>query len=208
MNNFTTVTNPLVKRDLTILRDKYTEQEDFRRALKRLGCNLAIAISDKFELAEKDVLTPLEKTTGHEISKQITLIPILRAGLSMVDPFLDLIPEAKVGHIGLERNEETLQPASYYYKTPSDLDKGITIILDPMLATGGSASVAIDYIKDRGATNIIFACIVAAPRGVERINNYHPEVPIYATVLDRQLNDVGYIVPGLGDAGDRTFGTL
>lgn len=208
MENLTIVSNPLVKRDITILRDKFTEQDDFRRAIARLSGSLAVKISERFEVAEKDVLTPLEKTTGHILAKQVVLIPILRAGLSMVDPFLSLIPDAKVGHIGLERNEETLEPGSYYYKTPSDMENSITIVLDPMLATGGSAAVAIDYIKDRGAADIIMACLIAAPEGVEKMDSRHPEIPVYTAALDRQLNDAGYIVPGLGDAGDRTFGTL
>ncbi|BDQ01694.1 uracil phosphoribosyltransferase [Ignavibacterium sp.] len=208
MKNFYIVDHPLIKKDLTILRDKNTQPEIFRSALQRISNLLAAEISKNIILEQTEVETPLEKTIGYKLKKQIVLVPVLRAGLGMVNGFLELIPDSKVGHIGLQRNEETLEPIEYYFKTPSELEKSDTILLDPMLATGGSASGAITYLKNRGAQTIYFACIVAAPKGVQRINSDHPEVKIYSASLDRELNNKGYILPGLGDAGDRTFGTL
>lgn len=208
MKNIYIVDHPLIKKDLTTLRDKNTQPEIFRSALQRISVLLASEISKNILLAEIEVETPLEKTIGYKLKKQIVLVPVLRAGLGMVNGFLELIPDSKVGHIGLQRNEETLEPIEYYFKTPSELEKSDVILLDPMLATGGSASGAITYLKNRGAQTIYFACIVAAPQGVQRINSDHPEVKIYSASLDRELNNKGYILPGLGDAGDRTFGTL
>lgn len=208
MNNFIIVDHPLIKKDLTIIRDVNTSTEIFRITVERISSILCVEVSKNFPLTEKEIETPLEKTIGFELSRQVVLIPILRAGLGMVNGFLELIPNAKVGHIGLQRNEETLEPIEYYFKTPQQLDNSEVILLDPMLATGGSAVEAINYIKKRGVKNLYFVCIVAAPVGVERIQKIHPDVKIFASVLDRQLNDKGYILPGLGDAGDRTFGTL
>lgn len=208
MKNFYIVDHPLIKKDLTTLRDKNTKPEIFRSALQRISNLLAAEISKNILIEEIEVETPLEKTTGYRLMKQIVLVPVLRAGLGMVNGFLELIPDSKVGHIGLQRNEETLEPIEYYFKTPSELEKSDVILLDPMLATGGSASGAISYLKNRGASSIYFACIVAAPKGVQRINSDHPDVKIYSASLDRELNSKGYILPGLGDAGDRTFGTL
>lgn len=208
MKNLYIVNHPLIKKDLTILRDKNTQPEIFRAALFRVSNILASEISKNIELVEFEVETPLEKTTGYKLKKQIVLVPVLRAGLGMVNGFLELIPDSKVGHIGLQRNEETLEPVEYYFKTPSELEQSEVILLDPMLATGGSASGAISYLKNKGAQSIYFACVVAAPKGVERIVNDHPDVKIYCSSLDRELNNKGYILPGLGDAGDRTFGTL
>lgn len=208
MKNLYIVDHPLIKKDLTILRDKNTQPEIFRSALQRISNLLAAEISKNISLEETEIETPLEKTVGYKLKKQIVLVPVLRAGLGMVNGFLELIPDSKVGHIGLQRNEETLEPIEYYFKTPSELEKSDVILLDPMLATGGSASGAITYLKRKGALTIYFACIVAAPKGVERINSDHPDVKIYSASLDRELNNKGYILPGLGDAGDRTFGTL
>jgi uracil phosphoribosyltransferase len=150
----------------------------------------------------------LEKTQGAKLTHDIILVPVLRAGLGMVNGFLQIIPEAKVGHIGLQRDEETLKPIEYYYKVPKHLETAEVVMLDPMLATGGSASEALKYLKKRGASKLVFACLVAAPEGIDRIKSEHPDVKIYAAALDRELNSKGYILPGLGDAGDRTFGTL
>ncbi len=208
MKNLHIVQNPIVKRDITYLRNKETKEYQFRLALKRIAYSLAIEISKNFDLMEVEVETPLEKTVGYKLSKQIVLVPVLRAGLSFVDSFLEMIPSAKVGHIGLARDEKTLQPIEYYFKTPSNLDVSQTIVLDPMLATGGSASAAITYLKEKGANDITFAGLIAAPEGVERLQNDHPDVQIYIAALDRELNEHGYILPGLGDAGDRTYGTL
>jgi uracil phosphoribosyltransferase len=208
MNNFTLVNNPLVKVDMTRLRNKNTREDDFRNSIKRISYSLAIEISNFFELEEIPVKTPLEQTTGYRLKHQVVLVPVLRAGLSMVNAFIDVMPDAKVGHIGLQRDEKTLQPIDYYYKTPKGLDKAKVILLDPMLATGGSASAAIRYLKERGARNCLFGCLIAAPQGIRKIEADHPEVKIFCSVLDRDLNEKGYIIPGLGDAGDRTYGTL
>lgn len=208
MSNFIIVNHPLIKKDLTILRDVNTTTELFRSAVNRISNILCVEVSKNIPLIEKEIETPLEKTIGFELSKQIVLIPILRAGLGMVNGFLELIPNAKVGHIGLQRNEKTLEPIEYYFKTPQELETSEVILLDPMLATGGSAVEAIKYVKKRGVKNLYFVSIVAAPIGIEKVQKHHPDVKIIAAVLDRQLNDKGYILPGLGDAGDRTFGTL
>lgn len=208
MKNLFLVDNPLVKRDVTILRNKETDTAAFRAALNRVSYAIAIEIAKSIQLEEIEVQTPLEKTVGYKIKKQIVFVPVLRAGLSMVDAFLKMIPDAKVGHIGLQRDEVTLQPIDYYYKTPKNLDESLTIVLDPMLATGGSAVVSFRSLKQKGANNCILACLIAAPEGISKMNEEHPDVPIYTASLDRQLNEVGYILPGLGDAGDRTFGTF
>lgn len=208
MDNLFIVDNPLVNRDITILRDKKTKEYEFRHAMKRIAYCLAIEISKNFELKKIEVHTPLEKTLGYELNQQIVLVPVLRAGLSFVNSFLELMPEAKVGHIGIQRDEKTLQPIDYYYKTPQNLHVSKVIILDPMLATGGSASAAIGFLKERGANQIILACLIAAPEGIKKIISDHPDVKMYIAKVDRQLNENGYILPGLGDAGDRTFGTI
>ena len=208
MKKLIIVDNPLVRRDVTILRDKETDPNGFRLALDRVSHSIAIEISKSFDLTEFEVETPLEKTKGYKFSKQVILVPVLRAGLSMVSSFLEMIPDAKVGHIGLQRDEKTLQPIDYYYKTPKNLDESITIVLDPMLATGGSAVASFNSLKQKGAKKCILACLIAAPEGVEKMNSEHPDIAIYTAALDRQLNSVGYILPGLGDAGDRNFGTL
>ncbi|RPI77177.1 MAG: uracil phosphoribosyltransferase [Desulfobacteraceae bacterium] len=208
MNNFILVDNPLVKVDVTRLRDKNTREDGFRNSIKRISYALALEISKEFELEEFPVETPLEKTVGHGLRHPVVLVPVLRAGLSMVSAFFDVMPDAKVGHIGLQRDEKTLQPIDYYYKTPKELEKAKVILLDPMLATGGSASAAMKYLKARGARNCLFGCLIAAPEGIRKMEADHPEVKIFSAVLDRGLNEKGYIVPGVGDAGDRTYGTL
>jgi uracil phosphoribosyltransferase len=208
MKNFFVVNHPLVKRDLTILRDKNSNQEQFRNALRRVSLAMAIEISRDFSLIDFSIDTPLETTIGYKLHKEICLIPILRAGLSMLDGFLTVLPDASVGHIGIQRNETTLQPEDYYFKTPRNIGNMRPIILDPMLATGGSASAAVSFVKQKGAKDIILACVIAAPEGVKKLEEEHRDVKIFAAALDRQLNDKGYILPGLGDAGDRTFGTL
>ena len=206
--NFFLIQHPVIKRDVTILRDKNTDSETFRAALQRVSNILAVELSREFRLTETEVETPLEKTQGAKLTHDIILVPVLRAGLGMVNGFLQIIPEAKVGHIGLQRDEETLKPIEYYYKVPKHLETAEVVMLDPMLATGGSASEALKYLKKRGASKLVFACLVAAPEGIDKIKSEHPDVKIYAAALDRQLNSKGYILPGLGDAGDRTFGTL
>ena len=206
--NLILIKHPLVERDITILRDKKTKSEIFRSAVTRISNVLAVEISNAFSLARFNVDTPLEKTNGYKLKQEVVLIPVLRAGLAMVEGFLQLIPDSKLGHVGLERNETTLQPNRYYFKTPKNLSKSEVILLDPMLATGGSASAAINFLKKRGSKNLVFACLLAAPDGVKKLLKDHPDVIIFSAALDRQLNSKGYILPGLGDAGDRTFGTL
>ena len=208
MKNLTIIDNPLIKRDITYLRHHETREYQFRLAVRRIAYILASEISKEFSTTEIEVETPLEITKGHKLAKQIVLVPVLRAGLSLVNSFIEMIPQAKVGHIGLQRDEETLQPVDYYYKAPNHLDISTVIILDPMLATGGSASAAAQFLKDRGARELIMASLIASPEGISKMEADHPDVKVYTAVLDRELNDNGYILPGLGDAGDRTFGTL
>jgi len=208
MKNLTIIDNPLIKRDITYLRHVETREYQFRLAVRRIAYILASEISKQFVLDEIEVETPLEVTKGYKLSKQIVLVPVLRAGLSLVNSFIEMIPQAKVGHIGLQRDEKTLQPVDYYYKAPKHLDISSVIILDPMLATGGSASAAVKFLKDKGAQELYMASLIASPEGVKRMEEDHPDVKIYTATLDRELNENGYILPGLGDAGDRTFGTL
>jgi len=208
LNNLKLINHPVVKRDMTILRDASTVPDEFRRTLRRISSILAVEISRDIEIEEIEVNTPLEKTTGYKLKQGVVIIPVLRAGLGMVQGFLDIIPDAHVGHIGIQRDEETLQPNGYYSKIPETLLSSKVVLLDPMLATGGSGSSGLKYIKEKGAKDYLFACIVAAPEGVQKINADHPGTKIYAAALDRELNNKGYILPGLGDAGDRAFGTF
>ena len=197
----------LVTHKLTQMRRRITGIKDFRQNLDEIAGLMAYEITRDLPLKKVDIDTPVSSCSTHELSKNIVLIPVLRAGLGMVDGIVRLIPTAKVGHIGLYRNHETLQPHEYYAKFPDNLSEAVSMVLDPMLATGGSASAAITAIKKRGAKTIKLVCIVGAPEGVERIEKDHPDIDIYLAALDEKLNDKGYIVPGLGDAGDRLFGT-
>ena len=206
--NFFLIDHPLVKKDITVLRNKNTNSETFRAAITRISNILAVEISKNFLISEAEVETPLETTTGYQLAQEVVLVPVLRAGLGMVNGFLQIIPDAKVGHIGLERDEQTLKPNHYYFKIPQSMPQSNVILLDPMLATGGSSSAAIEFLKKQNAKDFAFACILAAPEGVERLQNDHPDVKIFGSALDRQLNEKGYILPGLGDSGDRTFGTF
>lgn len=207
MKNLTIIDHPLIKRDLSILRDKQTSNHLFRTTLRRISSVMAFQVTHDLKVKEGTVQTPLEKTKGFTLAEQIIIVPVLRAGLGLVDDFLDFLPEAKVGHVGLYRNEETLKPVDYYSKFPRNLDKSLVLLLDPMLATGGSGAAAITFLKNKGAKRIRFVTLLAAPEGVRRIVRTHPDVKIFTAVLDRQLNQHGYILPGLGDAGDRIFGT-
>ncbi len=208
MSQTTVLNHNLLTHKLTLLRDKNTEVKDFRNLIYEISTLIAFEATRNLPTKKTEVETPLCKASGALLEKQPVLVPILRAGLGMVEPFLNVIPAAKVGHIGLARNHETHLPEEYYCKLPDDIEEREVIVLDPMLATGGSGSAAIDFIKKRGAKNIRFACIIAAPEGVEVIKKDHPDVDIFVGVLDDCLNENAYIVPGLGDAGDRLFGTL
>lgn len=202
------LTHPLIAHKLTIMRDKNTSVKDFRECAHEVALLIGYEATKDLVLADYEIETPITKTIGKTIEKQVALVPILRAGLGMVDAMMDLIPAAKIGHIGLYRNEETLEPVEYYCKLPTDIAKRQVLVLDPMLATGGSAVAAIDFIKKRNAQNIKFCCIIAAPEGIKVLREAHPDVEIFCGALDEKLNEHGYIVPGLGDAGDRLFGTL
>jgi len=208
MSNLYIFDHPLIQHKLTILRDKNTGTKQFRELVDELSMLMGFEITRHLPVREVEVETPVAKAKTKVLAgKKIGLIPILRAGLGMVDGMLKLLPAAKVGHIGLYRDPETLKPVEYYIKLPSDISERILIVLDPMLATGGSANDAIDSLKKRGAKTIKLMCLVAAPEGVELIQKNHPDVDIYICALDEKLNEKGYIVPGLGDAGDRLFGT-
>jgi uracil phosphoribosyltransferase len=207
MKNLIIIDHPLVKCDLTILRNKKTPSHKFRAVLLRTARYMAYEVLSDLHTKQISVQTPLEKTKGVIADQQIVLVPILRAGLGLVDGFLKVIPEARIGHIGLYRDEDTLKPIDYYFKVPQNLKKALVILLDPMLATGGSAAAAISYLKKRGAGKIRIVSLVAAPEGVKIVSKVHPDVTIYTCALDRKLNKRGYILPGLGDAGDRIFGT-
>src|SRR6185312_5966043 len=206
--SLTIIRHPLVQHKLSILRDKQTETKHFKELVDEIAMLMAYEATSELSLESRPVETPLETTTGWHISgKKLTLVPILRAGLGMVEGILRLVPSARVGHIGLYRDHGTLQPVDYYFKVPGDTSERDFFLLDPMLATGGSAAAAVSSLKRAGATRIRFLCIVAAPEGVSRLSRAHPDVQIYCAALDRQLNNLGYILPGLGDAGDRLFGT-
>jgi uracil phosphoribosyltransferase len=202
------IDHPLIKHKLSIIRRKETTTKDFREYVNEIAGLMAYEITRDLPVREIIIDTPMSSCKVSELSKEIVLVPVLRAGLGMVDGIVSLISTAKVGHIGLFRDHETLEPNEYYAKFPSDLSAAIVMVLDPMLATGGSASAAITAIKNRGAKTIRLVCIVGAPEGVARVEKDHPDVDIYLAALDSHLNDRGYIVPGLGDAGDRLFGTL
>lgn len=202
------VNHPLIKEKMTHLRDKKTAPRNFRRLLDEIAQLLLFEVTRDLPIREVPVTTPIAETTGYALDiTGITVVPILRAGLGFLDAVLDLIPEARVGHIGLTRDEKTLEPIKYYCKIPKDKNAEI-ILIDPMLATGGSAAAALSMLKADGYKHFRFMCLVAAPEGVELVNKLHPDVPIYTAALDDHLNEHGYIVPGLGDAGDRVFGTV
>lgn len=201
------VDHPLLKRDLTILRRKDTPHGQFRRTVSNAASILAYEAMREIELREVSIDTPLESTTGYEVATQVMVVPIMRAGLGMVDGFVRYLPEARVGHLGLQRDEETHRPVDYYSNVPSGVDDAHVFVVDPMLATGGSASRAVEHLKEAGGTQFTFACLVAAPEGVNRLEEEHPDVSVVTAALDRELDDNAFIRPGLGDAGDRIFGT-
>lgn len=202
------VQHPLVLHKLTIARDKTTPAHRFRALLREISALMAYEVCDELPLRPRTVETPLETAEGHEVAVPLTIVPILRAGLGLTEGILDLHPEARVGHIGLFRDEETATPVTYYTKLPPDIGEGHVLLVDPMLATGGSAAAAIEILKQHGCRRIRMVCLVASPQGVAALAAEHPEVPVFAAALDRTLDERSYIRPGLGDAGDRLFGTV
>ncbi len=206
--NLTVLAHPLIQHKLTILRDRRTSTRDFKQLVNEIAMLMAYEVTQDLPLEPVDIETPLEKTSGRQVAgKKLTLVPILRAGLGMVEGISQLIPSARVGHIGLYRDHDTLQPVDYYFKIPSGEHDRTFFVLDPMLATGGSAVAAVSALKRAGAPRVRFLCLVAAPAGVKAMLDAHRDVPVYTAALDRELNAKGYILPGLGDAGDRLFGT-
>lgn len=199
--------HPLVKHKLTLMRDISTEPKKFRELIREITMLLCYEATSDLESVDKSVETPMGTAVGKELSEQIGLIPILRAGLGMVNGIWEMMPGAEVWHIGLYRDEETLKPVSYYNKLPTNPTVQVCLVLDPMLATGGSAIATIDILKEWGAERIKFVGLLAAPEGIKALNEAHPDVPIHVAQIDSHLNDIGFIVPGLGDAGDRQFGT-
>lgn len=208
MSNVHIFDHPLIQHKLAIIRRKETGVKEFREIVGEIAMLMCYDATRDLNTVEVEIETPVGKATVRELSgKKLAVVPILRAGLGMVDGMLALIPSAKVGHVGLYRDPETLEPVEYYCKLPPDIEERDVFIVDPMLATGGSASAAIGFLKQRGVKNIKLMCIIAAPEGVKRVTEDHPDVEVFCAALDKQLNDHGYIVPGLGDAGDRIFGT-
>jgi uracil phosphoribosyltransferase len=205
--NLRILSHPLIQQKLIYLRDKNTNNLNFRMMLSEIAALMVYEITRNYPVQEKKVVTPLEETSGYVLAKSITLIPILRAGLAMCDGILNLIPHARVGHLGIYRDKHTLQPVEYYRKFPNSMADTEIIVIDPMLATGGSIVAALDCVKKEGGKSIIFVCLVASPEGVRLLEDKHSDIPVYTAALDRELNQKGYILPGLGDAGDRIYGT-
>ncbi len=208
MQKIMVMDHPVIQHKITLARKKETGSRDFRTLISEIAMFMCYEATKDLKLKEVEIETPIAKTTAKELSgKKLAVIPILRAGLGMVDGMLEMLPAAKVGHIGLYRDPETLKPVEYYCKLPEDCDEREVFVVDPMLATGGSATAAIQMLKDHGCKSIRFMCIIAAPDGIEAMKKAHPDVDMYIGALDSHLNENGYIVPGLGDAGDRIFGT-
>lgn len=208
MSKVVIMTHPLIQHKIGVIRRVETGSRDFRAMISEIASLITYEATKDLKLMDVEIETPICKTTVKELAgKKMAVIPILRAGLGMVEGMLAMIPSAKVGHIGLYRNEETLEPVEYYCKVPADCSERDVFVVDPMLATGGSSVAAIQMLKDRGVKNIRFMCIIAAPEGIKRMQEAHPDVDIYVGAMDDHLNENGYIVPGLGDAGDRIFGT-
>ncbi len=200
--------HPLIKHKLTFIRDKNTGSKEFRELVKEVSMLMAYEVTRDLPLEEIKIETPVSSTNSDIISgKKLGIVPILRAGLGMVEGMLNLLPAAKVGHVGLYRDPKTLEPVEYYCKLPKDIEERDLIVLDPMLATGGSAKAAIRFLKEKGATAVKLVCLIAAPEGIKVVQDAHPDVDIYVAAVDKKLNEHAYIVPGLGDAGDRLFGT-
>lgn len=207
MNKVVILTHPLIDHKMAKIRDKNTGTKAFRESVSEVGGLITYEITRDFTTVPKIIETPMCETTVYELEKQIVIVPILRAGLGMVEGIHNIIPTAKIGHIGLYRDEATLMPHVYYQKFPKGIENSVVLVVDPMLASGGSASKAIDILKEHGAVDIRYVGLVGCPEGIKKLHEKHPEVTIYLAALDSHLNDVGYIVPGLGDCGDRLFGT-
>ena len=205
--NVIVVEHPVIRTKLTELRDFTADHRKFRALLDEIAGLMVYEVTRDWPTRPRPVQTPMERMTGQVLARQVTLVPILRAGLGMAEGVLRLLPDARMGHLGVYRDEKTLSPVSYYRKLPPDVASTEVLLIDPMLATGGSGSAAISVLKEAGVTSMKFVCLVAAPEGIQFLHSVHPEVPIYCAAIDRQLNDRGYILPGLGDAGDRLFGT-
>jgi uracil phosphoribosyltransferase len=207
VNNVTVIKHPLIQQGLTRLRDKRTQPQEFRRALDDISTLMVYEATRSLEVIGVPVETPLEATQGFQLAHEILLVPILRAGLGMLAPLLELLPNARVGFVGLKRDETTLRPVAYHQSLPPDLGGFEIIVVDPMLATGGSAVAALDLLVEKGAKHLRLVNLVASPEGINMVQKRHPEVPIFTATVDRQINERGFILPGLGDAGDRLFGT-
>ena len=207
LQNVIIIDHPVIQTKLTELRDYTSEHRKFRALLDEIASLMVYEVTRDWPTTTKPVQTPLERTTGKVLARRVTLVPILRAGLGMAGGVLRLLPEARMGHLGVFRDEKTLEPVSYYQKLPPDIASTEVVLIDPMLATGGSATAAVSVLKKSGVTSLRFVCLVAAPEGIATFHRAHPEVPIFCAAVDRQLNEKGYILPGLGDAGDRLFGT-
>ncbi|HKK47125.1 MAG TPA: uracil phosphoribosyltransferase [Balneolaceae bacterium] len=203
----TLIEHPVIHRDLTILRDVSTKTADFRGALKRIAVMLAYHALKELPLKTFDIQTPIEKTQGYDIDQEIMVVPILRAGLGLSDAILQFVPDAKVGHLGMYRDEDTHQPVDYYSNIPKGVEDAMVLVVDPMLATGGSADDALTFLKKRGAQHLRFISLISAPEGLQLLGKKHPDVHTITAAIDEKLNDDAFIVPGLGDAGDRYFGT-
>lgn len=203
------IDHPLIQHKLTLMRQKTTSSKDFRELLEEISMLMTYEITRDFPLRDIEIETPVAKCIGKVLEgKKVGVVPILRAGLGMLNGVVNMIPAARVGHVGMYRDPETLKPVEYYCKLPGDVAERTLIVVDPMLATGGSSAAALSLLKEKGAKNLILMCLVAAPEGIKVINEEHPDIPLYVAAVDEKLNEHGYIVPGLGDAGDRIFGTL
>jgi uracil phosphoribosyltransferase len=207
MKNVNLIQHPLIQHKLTYLRKKETNPKEFRELVKELSALMVYEIFRDTKLKEIEIETPIDKTKSYIIDEDIAIVPILRAGIVMAEGILDLIPQARVGYIGIYRDPNTLEPVEYYSKLPTNIENSSVFVVDPMLATGGSASKAISVVKEAKAKKIFFVCLISAPEGIEKIEHDHPDVKIYTIAIDQKLNSHGYIIPGLGDAGDRLFGT-
>jgi len=207
MENVLVIDHPVIQTKLTELRDRTADHRKFRALLDEIAMLMTYEVTRDWPTQPRAVQTPLETTTGRVLARQVTLVPILRAGLGMADGVLRILPDARMGHLGVRRDETTLAPIAYYQKLPPDIAQTEVLLIDPMLATGGSAVAAVEYLKSAGVASMKFVCLVAAPEGISVLHCRHPDVPIYCAAIDRQLNEKGYILPGLGDAGDRIFGT-